>query len=93
MSPPTARVLNQAAKFYPVGDPDTLPMMDVAGVTITAYVEDDGGGALRLVVSVDFEDVRDQRLIDENDTIRTTVTFNGEPQDTYDRSTGTRTTN
>lgn len=88
-----ARYLNKASEFHPVEGPDTHPTLIVAGVPVVVYVEPDGRNGLRLRVSVHFDDAVDPRLIDHDGTVRTTVTFNGEPQDTYDRSTGTRTTN
>ena len=88
-----ARYLNKASEFHPVDGPDTHPTLIIAGVAVVAYVEPDGRNGLRLNVSLHFDAEVDERLSDDDGTVRTTITFNGEPQDTYDHSTGTRTTN
>jgi len=51
----TARDLfNRAAKFHPMTSEDTLPAVEISGVFVFVYVDDDG--TLRVTVDTDTAD-------------------------------------
>lgn len=65
--------LNRAAKFLPQTDDETRPCIELAGVQVYAYLDNDG--VLR--VSVDL-DTADERLKDDEDCVTVRMTVQGE---------------
>lgn len=96
MSQPTAHELNAAARFEPATEPGETPALVVAGIPVHVYVYENDDKTLTFRISAHFDGSPgelDPRLINSfYDEVRTEISFNGEPQDTYDRSTGVQTT-
>jgi hypothetical protein len=51
-----AESANRAARFLPQVDDDTLPMIEVAGVQVYAYLDPDDLGVVRVSVNLDTPD-------------------------------------